>query len=536
MSENTSLKAVIYARYSSDNQREESIEGQLRECTAFAEKNGITILRHYIDRAFSAKTDNRPEFQNMIKDSGKKLFDMVIVWKLDRFARNRYDSARYKALLKKNGVKVVSATEVISEGAEGIILESVLEGYAEYYSADLAEKVVRGMTDNALKAKFNGGTVPIGYVIDEEQHFQLNPQTAPFVLEAYKMYNSGSTLTEIRDWLNEHNVTTTLGKPITYNTIQHMMRNRRYIGEYKFHEIVLPDAIPAIVPIELFNSVQEKLEANKKAPARHKAEDDYLLTTKIFCGHCGAYMCGESGTSRTGVVHHYYKCVSVKKKRAECNKKPVKKNWIEDIVVKNTMDMVTSDEMIEAIISQILDLQERESTTLPFYEKQLRETEASIENMLNAIQQGILTPSTKTRLEQLEATKQELEYNISLEKLAKPRLTHEQLYHFLIRFRKLDMTKQEHRKMLIDTFVNAIYLYDDKVVITFNYKDGTKTVSFSELNAALTEQRSGSDLDCSGAPKTSFAVTAKEVFLVYDCCISQGRSFCQAPLLLRYPS
>ena len=130
------MKAVIYARYSSDNQREESIEGQIRECTAFAEKNNITILRHYIDRAFSAKTDNRPEFQNMIKDSGKRLFDMIIVWKLDRFARNRYDSARYKAVLKKNGVKVVSATEVISDGAEGIILESVLEGYAEYYSAD----------------------------------------------------------------------------------------------------------------------------------------------------------------------------------------------------------------------------------------------------------------------------------------------------------------------------------------------------------------------------------------------------------------
>ena len=149
------MKAVIYARYSSDNLREESIEGQLRECTAFAEKNGITVLRHYIDRAFSAKTDNRPEFQSMIKDSGKKLFDMIIVWKLDRFSRNRYDSARYKAMLNKSGVKVVSATEVISEGAEGIILESVLEGYAEYYSADLSEKVIRGMTENALKCKFN---------------------------------------------------------------------------------------------------------------------------------------------------------------------------------------------------------------------------------------------------------------------------------------------------------------------------------------------------------------------------------------------
>ena len=309
------MKAVIYARYSSDSQREESIEGQIRECTAFAEKNGITILRHYIDRAFSAKTDNRPEFQNMIKNSGKRLFDMVIVWKLDRFARNRYDSARYKATLKKNGVKVVSATEVISDGAEGIILESVLEGYAEYYSADLSEKVVRGMTENALKSKYNGGTLPIGYMIDSEQYFQLDPLTAPFVLEAFKQYAEGATMTEIRDYLNEQGVKNTRGQPLTYNSVQHLLNNRRYIGEYTYRDIVVPDGIPAIVPQDLFERVQERLAKNKKAPARHKAEEDYLLTTKLFCGYCGAYLCGESGTSHTGTTHRYYKCVSVKKKR-----------------------------------------------------------------------------------------------------------------------------------------------------------------------------------------------------------------------------
>ena len=164
------MRGVIYARYSSDNQREESIEGQLRENTAYAKKNGIEIVGTYIDRAVSAKTDNRPEFQRMIKDSAKKGFDVVIVWKLDRFARNRFDSARYKAALKKNNVRVVSATEAISEGAEGIILESVLEGMAEYYSAELAEKVTRGMTENALKCKFNGGTLPYGYMVGEDQH------------------------------------------------------------------------------------------------------------------------------------------------------------------------------------------------------------------------------------------------------------------------------------------------------------------------------------------------------------------------------
>ena len=494
------MTAVIYARYSSDSQREESIEGQLRECTAYAEKNGITVLRHYIDRAFTAKTDNRPEFQNMIKDSNKKLFDMIIVWKLDRFARNRYDSARYKAQLKKNGVKVVSATEVISDGAEGIILESVLEGYAEYYSADLAEKVVRGMTENALKAKYNGGTMPLGYVIDAEQHFQLDPNTATFVLEAFKKYDEGATLTEIRDWLNEKGVTSTRGYKISYNTVQHLLSNRRYIGEFRFRDIVTPGGIPAIVPQDLFDKVQERLAKNKKAPARHKAEEDYLLTTKLYCGYCGAYMCGESGTSRAGVVHRYYKCVTVKKKRGECHKKPVKKDWIEDLVVRNTMGMITNDEMIEAIISQSLELQERENSALPYYEQQLRETDAAIENLLNAIQQGILTKSTKSRLEQLEATKEELEYIISVERLVKPRLTYDHLYRYLIRFRTLDMKKLEHRKMLIDTFVNAVYLFDDKVVITFNYKDGSKTITFSELNAALSEQHPGSDMNCCGAP------------------------------------
>ena len=494
------MKAVIYARYSSDSQREESIEGQIRECTAFAEKNGITILRHYIDRAYSAKTDNRPDFQEMIQDSGKKLFDMVIVWKLDRFARNRYDSARYKAQLKRNGVKVVSATEVISEGAEGIILESVLEGYAEYYSADLSEKVIRGRKENALKCKFNGGTLPIGYVIDEEQHFQIDPLTAPFVLDVFKKYDKGATMKELRDWLNDSGVRNTRGQPLNFNSIQHMLSNRRYIGEYKYRDIVVPDGIPAIVPLELFDRVQEKLAQNKKAPARHKAEDDYLLTTKLFCGYCGAYLCGESGKSRNGTIHHYYKCVSVKKKRTDCKKKPVRKQWLEDLVVNEVMKVVMEDKAIEAIVSMVMDLQDRENTSLPLYEQQLREAETGIQNLLNAIQQGILTKSTKSRLEELEATKEDLEIKIANEKIAKPRISPEFVTFWLHKFRKLDVRQQSHRKMLIDAFVNAIYLYDDKLVLTFNYKDGTRTITLDDVKEATQKADTGSDLDCLGAP------------------------------------
>ncbi len=479
------MTAVIYARYSSDNQREESIEGQLRECTAFADKNGITVLRHYIDRAVSAKTDNRPEFQNMINDSGKKLFDMIIVWKLDRFARNRYDSARYKAQLKKNGVKVVSATEVISDGAECIILESMLEGFAEYYSVDLSEKVVRGMTDNALKCMFNGGTLPMGYQIDADQHFQIDPVTAPYILDAFKRYDEGATMTEIRDWLNEQGMKNTLGKSLTYNSVNHLLANRRYMGEFRYRDIVTPDGIPAIVPKDLFDRVQERLTKNKKAPARTKAEDEYLLTTKIFCGYCGAYLCGESGTARNGTIHRYYKCVSLKKRRTECHKKPVKKAWIEDLVIRETMGVIMDDARVEAIVSKVMELQAQESSSLPLYERQLREAESAIENLLDAIQQGILTKSTKSRLEGLEAQKEEMEVKIACEKMAKPKLTDEQVRHWILRFRMLDMTKKEHRQKLIDTFVNAIYLYDDKVVITFNYKEGSKIVDFTDLNTAV---------------------------------------------------
>ena len=515
------MTAVIYARYSSDNQREESIEGQIRECTAYAEKNGITIVKHYIDRAISAKTDNRPEFQQMIKDSDKKLFDIVLVWKLDRFARNRYDSARYKTQLKKNGVKLMSATEIISEGPEGIILESVLEGYAEYYSADLAEKVVRGQTENILKGRCNGGRGTFGYTLDSERKFHIDPLASPFVLESFRKYRDGLTMKEIRDWLNENGIKNPVGGAFTYNSVEHMLKNRRYIGELKFRDVVVPDAIPPIVPLELFEDVQEKIAKNKKAPARRKAEDDYLLTTKLFCGYCGALMFGESGTSRTGEVHRYYKCATAKKHKG-CKKKTVRKQWLEDLVVNQTMQLVKDDAAMESIIAKVMELQNKENTNIPLYEKQLRDAESGIQNMLNAIQAGILTSSTKERLEQLEETKRELEARIAEEKLAKPKVTEEFIRFWLLRFRKLDMSLKDQRQALVDTFINSIYLYDDKVLIAFNYKEGTQTVTFEEA-AQAASKGNGSDLDCFTAPEN--AVKSKD-FMAFLFCKPWVHGFC----------
>lgn len=489
------MKAVIYARYSSDNQREESIEGQLRECTAYCKKNDITILRTYIDRAMSAKTDHRPDFQRMIRDSAKGLFDVIIVWKLDRFARNRYDSAHYKAQLRKYGVKVLSATENISDGPEGIILESMLEGMAEYYSAELSEKVIRGHTENALKCKYNGGTPTFGYVIDKDKYYQIDPHTAPVVLESYIRYDQGATMKEVMEYMAENGFTTIRGRKIDLNFIARMLKNRKYIGEYSYRHIVTPGGIPAIVPQDLFDRVQQRLEQNRKAPARHKAEDDYLLTTKLFCGTCGAMMVGESGTSASkGRKYHYYRCVNTKKhKTCNAKHKSVRKIPLENAVVNATMAKVMDDHFVEYIADRVMELQSQESSELPALRQQLAETERGIENMLNAIQIGIINASTKQRLDELEERKKDIELRIIQEEIKKPRLSREDVIFFICKFRKLNINDLDERRRLIDSFVNSVTIFDDHILITFNYRDGETRLDFSDIES--------SDLQSVGGPK-----------------------------------
>ena len=321
--------------------------------------------------------------------------------------------------------------------------------------------------------------------------------------------------------LDENGIKNPVGGAFTYNSVEHMLKNRRYIGELKFRDVVVPDAISSIVSAELFNDVQEKMLKNKKAPARRKAEDDYLLTTKLYCGYCGALMFGESGTSRTGEVHRYYKCATAKKKKG-CKKKTVRKQWLEDLVVNQTMQLVRDDAAMESIIAKVMELQDRENINLPLYEKQLRDAESGIQNMLNAIQAGILTSSTKERLEQLEETKRELEARIAEEKLAKPKVTEEFIRFWLLRFRKLDMSLKDQRQALVDTFINSIYLYDDKVLITFNYKEGTQTITFEEA-AQAASKGNGSDLDCLAAPEN--AVKSKD-FMAFLFCKPWVHGFC----------
>ena len=409
-----------------------------------------------------------------------------------RLARDRYDSAHYKAALRKNGVKVISATEKISEGSEGILMEAVLEGMAEYYSAELSEKVVRGLTKNAYKCKFNGGTLPLGYTIDSEQHFQIDPA----VLEAFKCYAEGASMTEIAQEMNAKGLRSAFSGKIGVDIVTRMLKNRRYIGEFKYRDIVHPRGIPPIIPDELFDRVQHRMAANKKAPAKHKAEDEYLLTTKLRCGKCDCFMVGESGTSKTSTVYRYYKCVGVKK-HSGCDKKTVKKDWIEDLVVKQIEKVLFDDALLEKIADRIMEIQGKENTVLPMLRKQYADIQRGIDNLLNAIQQGIITSSTKKRLEDLEKQKNDISVQIIKEKMSKPLLTKEQILFWFHRFRKYNTRRLDHKRRLIDSFINTIYLYDDKMVITFNYKDGAETISLNEIeNSDLS-----SDLTASALPK-----------------------------------
>ena len=426
------MKGVIYARYSSDNQREESIEGQLRECKEYAERNDITILGTYIDRALSAKTDNRPEFQHMIKESAKGLFDVVLVWKLDRFARNRYDSARYKNLLKKNGVKVISARENISEGSEGIILEAMLEGYAEYYSVNLARNIKRGLKENALHAQVIGRPC-LGYKAGENKQYEIEPIGAKTVHEIFDLYASGLPVSKIIKRLNAKGYTTVNGTAFTNNSLYNILRNRKYTGTYIYDDVVIEDAIPPIVTKEVFDKVQEMLHHNSKCRARAKAKEEYLLTTKLFCGKCGSPMIGDSGTSHTGATHRYYKCNHRKRQRV-CDMGAVRKDPIEELVVKTTVERVLTPENIDRIAQSAVEIAAKEaaeSEVLAALKQKHKEVSKRIANLMEAIERGIITSTTKERLEVLEQEQRDLDLQIIKEEMERPTLTVERVKYWL---------------------------------------------------------------------------------------------------------
>ena len=469
------MEVVIYTRYSSTKQNETSTEAQIKEAYNFCDKNNFTVIRVYSDEAITGKTDNRPQFQKMIADSSKGAFQGVVVYQLDRFARNRYDSATYKAKLKKNGVKVYSAKENIADDASGIIMESVLEGMAEYYSAELSQKVKRNLELNAEKGWFNGGYAPFGYKVEEvkfknytKKKLVIDPKTAPVVKEIYEMRVSGVKLLEIVEYLNNKGFKTVQGKKFQKTSLQRILTNKRYIGTSIYNDKEFPNTIPAIIDEELFNRVQEIVNKNKYAPAMSKAKEEYILTTKIFCGHCKEAMTGTCGTSQTGTIYNYYTCNGVKKKK--CKRKNIAKSVIEDFVVNECRKILTTKN-INIIAKKVYDICQQEnsqSCLLKSLEKQIKTLNKNIDNLLKAIESGqnadiINDRITENRCELEKVMKQYDDENSKLINLSP-----KQIKYFLMQLKNGNINDLKYRKTLVNVFINKIYVYDKNVTILFN--------------------------------------------------------------------
>ena len=418
------------------------------------------------------------------------------MYTLDRFARNRYDSAVYKAKLKKNGVKVFYAKQEISDSPEGIILESVLEGMAEYYSENLARSIKRGLKENALHGIAMGSPC-LGYKIGKDRQYEIDPISSKAVIDIFTMYAEGNSATQIVNYLNEQGYKTSRGNTFNKNSLSRILRNDKYIGVYRYDDVVIENCVPPIIDKKLFEKVQAMFKHNYAARARTKAIEDYLLSTKLFCGHCGAAMVGESGTSKTGKVHHYYKCISRKRKH-NCNKKVEKKDWIEQVVVKYTVENVLTDENIELISTKAMELIKKDmedTSVLVGLEAVLKEINKKIKNLMTAIEEGIITPTTKERLEELERDKRETEGKIAKEELKKPLLSKERIMYWLTSFKSGDIQDIEYQRRVIDTLVNSVFLYDTdnggrKIVLTFNVSgSNTLTITSSDIEGTAPAAR-----------------------------------------------
>lgn len=489
------MNAVIYARYSTGRaQKDISIEGQLRECAEFANKKGYDVTGEYIDRRVSGRSEaGREGFRRLMDEAELGLFDIVIVWRLNRFFRNRTESALYRHHLKQHGVKLVSATENIPDGSGGVWIEAILEAEAESYSMRLSEDVSRGMYDTALRAHTTGPK-PLGYVTGADKKLVVHPGEARTVQRAFEMYADGATCQEIADTFNSEGITTKTGAAWTGRSFWGMFKNEKYIGIYKYgDDIKIEGGCPAIIDMDTWGRVQARSKLNRKAPGRGKASIDYYLTTKIFCGKCGAAMAGESANKK-GLRYYYYACGN-KKRRRGCDKKNIPKTEVEDLVLSAAIEALT-DENIAYIAMETERAAQKaagEKSYLRQYQADLKSVEAEIANIGRAIASGIITETTKDLLEDAEGRRRHVRKLIAYEEaIQKTIITAESTAAYLYSFKTGDRKSIEFKKRVFSELVNSVFVYDDKIKLVFNVKkENSREISLKNV----------SDFTSAGQPK-----------------------------------
>ncbi|MBR2030395.1 MAG: recombinase family protein [Clostridia bacterium] len=457
--------AVIYARYSSDKQTEQSIEGQLRECTEYARRNKIIVVDTYIDRATTGTNDNRAAFQKMMKICEKQAWDYILVYKLDRFSRNKYEMAIHRKTLRDNDIKLVSVKENIPDSPEGIILESLLEGMAEYYSAELSQKVKRGMRESRLKGYYTGGHIPYGYM-KVGRKLEIDPEKATIVNRIFQEYVEGKMLKEIGDNLTKEGILH-LGKPFTLDALSKLVKNEKYTGVMHLNGEAYENIYPRIIDDELFYLAKQTSDANRYG--KHNGVI-YLLKKRMFCGYCGALMTSESGTSENHSVMRYYKCKQ-RKLSKPCQKSTIRKEVIEDIVVDTTLKVLQGS-FLDKLADDILRVhtkRSQEQATLKLLMVERNETNTALDNLISAMEKGIVSKTTQKRLEELENKLEAIDSKIIVEESkTKIRLTKGDILKFIKKALKKDPYA------MIRLLVNKIILYDDKIEIYYNYIENYK--------------------------------------------------------------
>lgn len=495
---------AVYARYSSAGQNDQSIDGQLAKCHEYAQQHGFRVVAEYCDRALSGRyAETRPEFQRMIADSAKRAFEYVLVWKLDRFSRDRYDSAIYKKKLRANGVRVLSVTEGIDEGNESILLEAILEAMAEEYSRQLAQNVRRGMQQNAEKGLSLGGLAPLGYDVVNKMYV-VNEEEAKIIRFIHEQYAAGATQKTIVAACRARGFRAKRGNEITISAVSRILKNEKYTGIYRYRdEIILEDAIPAIVGKELKEIVKKRLAANARAPGHAKAKTEYLLHGKLFCGECGAPMVGECGKSSTGAIHYYYAC-AVKKKAHSCKKRNERKDILENFVVDYINTHILTDEWVSAAADRVIAEYEKSynASGIKPLENQIREADKELDKLVAALiktSSALALERINQQIEAVDLKKKALEDELaSLRIASKVKLEKSDIVAWICQFRHGNLSDIDYKKRVIELFVNSIYVYDDKIKLFFNVGHDSAQITYNQLSA-LSETES-SDLNLSGVP------------------------------------
>lgn len=489
--------AVIYARYSSAGQNEQSIDGQVRVCTEFAERCGYNIVKIYADKAKTGTNDNRPQFQKMIKDAETGLFSYVIVYMVDRFARERYDSVMYKHRLRCNNVKVVSALENITDTDEGELYEAILEWKAAKYSRELSVRVKDGQIETYKNGTYNGGHCLYGYkVVDVGvdkvvRRVVIDDERAAAVKYLFTEYAAGRRKIDIVAELAERGYKTDAGKPLTLNSISNLMKNRKYTGTCEIGGHTVANMYPQIITPELFDKVQQRLSTVARAPASGKADTEYLLQGRAFCGHCGANMVGVSGTGRHGEKHYYYAC-AVRYKKHGCSKRNEKKDFLEYYAVEQTVNYFLNPKRLDYISGRICEERDKAKNGIEIrnIQSRIKKVESDVNKAVDAMidaESKLARQALDRKIADYEIMLNDLRGELSrLELMNGITETKEQIAARISSFCNGNMFDDEFRRRIIKVLINALYVYDDKFVLYYNITGG-KQVSFVENAEYLDE-------------------------------------------------